>query len=351
MKTRMFAALALLAGVGALALPARADELVTRGVAWIDYSAFLAHDDDDVSGINGFQLRRLRATFDRKLGDGFDSRLRLEMDQQALQVTDGGSGDSEMVPFVKDAWLRWKYTDGHQAQFGLFETPFLRLSQSLWGLRRMEKTVADLERMASTRDIGVGLKGGLGGSIGYHAMVANGNGDNEEINPGKSLILALHQDDEDQPLVVEVAGKLDFQGDLEPGDWLTVKGVLGYRGERGRAAVEVAHQVREDAGTGGDDFTLTVASAYGVLRIDERSSAFARVDQAFDADTVTSTSYFLPIMPGFEHTVVMGGVDIELSERVTLSPNVQAVLYGDDTAGNPGPDPTIIGRVTMDVSF
>lgn len=344
-------ALATFAVASLFAVPATASDTVVKGVLWYDYQSFLAHDNDDISGINGFQSRRLRVTFDRKLGDGFDSRVRFEMDQQAMQETDGDSGADEMMPFVKDAWLRWKFSDDHQAQFGLFETPFLRLSQSFWGLRRIDKTVTDIQRMAGTRDIGVGLKGALGEGLGYHAMVANGNSDEEEINRGKSLLAAIHVDDQDRPYVFELAGKLDFQGDLAPGDWFTVKGLLGYRAERGRAGVEVAHQVRQEAGTGGDDATLTVASAYVVAELAEKVAGFARVDQAFDAETYTSTSYYLPIESGFEHTVVMGGVDFELGEKVTLTPYVQAVLYGDDAAGNEGPDPTVIGRVSIFVSF
>ncbi|MDZ7680519.1 MAG: hypothetical protein U5J63_02125 [Fodinibius sp.] len=50
------------------------------GRVYSDYYWMAKHHNADIEGQNGFWFRRIYATYEQQLGDGFSSRLRLEIE-------------------------------------------------------------------------------------------------------------------------------------------------------------------------------------------------------------------------------------------------------------------------------
>ncbi len=85
MRNKLMVAFIGLLGLLVLAAPAASQDLpdwVSRlkvsGLAFGDYYNVAAHHDEDLEGMNGFWFRRIYLTFDFKVDDNVDSRLRFE---------------------------------------------------------------------------------------------------------------------------------------------------------------------------------------------------------------------------------------------------------------------------------
>lgn len=131
---------------------------------------------------NGFQFRRIYFTYDYKISETFDTRLRLEADQSA-NTSNGRIGVA-----LKDAYLKWKNIfDGSDIILGLQPGPAFEVSEGIWGYRSLEKTILDLRGIVSSRDLGISLKGMLdnSGIINYWVMVGNNSGNSPEIDKYK----------------------------------------------------------------------------------------------------------------------------------------------------------------------
>jgi hypothetical protein len=85
--------------------------------------------------------------------------------------------DNKLTYYIKLANLRWKNIwKGTDLVIGQSATPaFPLLTESIWGYRSIERTVADIRRTPSF-DLGVSLQGKFDskGNYGYNVMVGNG---------------------------------------------------------------------------------------------------------------------------------------------------------------------------------
>ena len=54
-----------------------------------------------------------------------------------------------MIPFVKDAWFKYKFSN-QALIIGISPTPTFQIIQKIWGYRPVEKPNLDLKRMASS---------------------------------------------------------------------------------------------------------------------------------------------------------------------------------------------------------
>ncbi len=79
------------------------DQAELSGRVYSDYYWMTQHHNENIEGKNGFWFRRIYATYDRDLADGFSTRLRLEMNSTGDFVS-----SSDMVPYIKDAYLKWQ---------------------------------------------------------------------------------------------------------------------------------------------------------------------------------------------------------------------------------------------------
>ncbi len=340
----------MLAAVVAVALgaaPATAQDVpdwVNRmkisGLAFGDYAWMAASHDPEMEGNNAFWFRRIYLTFDYGFSQAWDFRLRFEANSA------GDFTSSKIEPFVKDAWVRWK-NDRHAIYIGLSSTPTWDLVEGFWGYRDVEKTALDLQKMGSSRDLGVAAKGKLdeGGRVEYHAMIGNGSGTKGETNEGKKALLglAVHPTDE---LVIQVYGDVDDR----PGDTdrTTVQAFAGWEGDDARLGVQFAHQNRQREEEASLD--LDVLSVFGAVDVSERVALLARYDRMFDPNPDAAAIAYLPMDPTAKSNLLLGGIDIELDAHFHLIPNLEVVFY-DDVSGLPKPDTDVVPRVTFSAKF
>lgn len=300
-----------------------------------------AGEDDEIEGANGFWIRRVYLTFDYRLDESFDFRLRFEGNSP------GEFRDEEsIVADVKDLWIRWN-AGRHQVHLGITGTPTWGFIEDFWGYRDVEKTALDLHDFASSRDLGIGATGRLDekGRFRYHVMLGNGAGTAAEVNEGKKLYGSLRYE-HPSGFAVEVYG--DYEERPDDGDTGTYQAFVGWRGEVGRIGVMAARQHRERGGA--PDLDLELGSAFAVLELHERVSVLGRVDRMFDPNPGAAGIDYFVMSPREENTFLLAGVDVELVERVHLVPNVEAVFY-DDSSTTPGPDSDVFLRTTFSATF
>ena len=322
-------------------LPDWVDRLKISGLAFGDYYWMARHNDEAVEGQNGFWFRRIYLTFDFGLSEEVDFRLRFEANSSG----DLESG-SKIEPFVKDAWVRWK-GGLHSVLLGLQSTPTWNLLESVWGYRDVEKTPLDLQKMGSSRDFGVALKGKFdqGGKVRYHAMIGNGSGTKGETNKGKKGMLAL----EVRPgggLLVQAYG--DFEDRPGDTDRATVQGVAAWQGDDGRVGVQLAHQEREVEGAA--DIDLDIFSVFGVARLSDRVSFLTRYDRMFDLNPDAGKISYLPMDPTAKSNFLLAGFDFEVVEGFHLIPNLEVVFY-DAVGAAEAPDTDVVPRLTFSTKF
>ena len=182
------------------------------GQAYVDYFYRFGDDDKTVlwqkpkdnlwdsardatinDAFHGFTYRRLYLTTDAAISERFRARFRLE-------ASDSKIGSGGPVPFVKDMWIDWQYTDDHSARLGVMPPPVFQLSEGVWGYRSLEKTILDLQGVNSSRDFGIRFDGPVpvhGDLVRYAVMLANGNGnraDDDKYKKGYAQI-SIHPSD------------------------------------------------------------------------------------------------------------------------------------------------------------
>jgi hypothetical protein len=324
-----------------ITLPAMAQQTTKiSGYMFGDAYYIASAPDADLEGRSAFQYRRIYVTLDKGIAENVDARFRIEASQPGDFAT-----KAKMVPFVKDAYIRWKRS-GHSVYFGLSTTPTWSRLESAWGLRSVEKTPLDLYKFGSSRDFGIAAKGPLGssGRISYHAMLANGASTGSETNDGKKALLSLAFEVVDG-LTFEAYG--DYEGRDGDTDRSTLQGSLLYGGDWGRIGATFARQTRGVEGA--DATTLDVASVYLAAAVSDRSDAFVRVDRQFDPNPSAAKISYLPFAMADATTFVVAGVSVEVVDKVFLQPNVELVTYSVDSGD--APNSTVIPRMTVFFKF
>lgn len=124
---------------------------------------------DTADGFSEFKFNRFYFTYDVKVSDQHSVRFRLDGDNKA----DG----KKWRPYLKHAYVAWAdVIPGAKAYFGMQGIPNWSYSEKFWGYRSVEKTIMDKNKIGSSADVGVGLKGKLSSSLHYHLLYANGSG-------------------------------------------------------------------------------------------------------------------------------------------------------------------------------
>ena len=349
-KTSVIGAAGLLLGclLGTTGLARGSDEvpdwvkrLKISGVVFGDAYGFVASHDAAIEGENGFWFRRIYLTFDTAVADDIDFRLRFEGNSPG-----DFSSDDEIDPFVKDAYLRWKFNH-KELVLGLSPTPTWEAIQKFWGYRSVEKTPLDLQRLGSSRDTGIALKGRFNenGRFRYHVMFGNGSGTRGETNEGKKGMAAFSFHPSDRWFVELYADTENRPGET---DRRTYQAFLGHKGERYRCGALYGRQHRE---TGpGTDLDLDIVSVFGVFELKEKINLLARIDRMFDPNPDGAKIDYIPFDPTARSTLAVVGVDFAVRARFSLIPNIEAVFY-DAPGGGPDPDDDLIARFTVFARF
>jgi len=317
------------------------DRVQISGLAFGDYYDVAANHDSELQGRNGFWFRLIYLTADFEVDEDIDFRLTFEGSSPG-----DFSSASNMEPFVKDAWVRYKPGE-HGVYFGLSPTPTWGTVEKEWGYRAVEKTPLDLQRMGSSRDFGLAAKGLIDsdGKIFYHAMVGNGASTRAETNPGKAAYLALGVKPADG-FTLEIYGDLNnLPGDT---DTYTLQAYGGWRGDRSRLGVLYARQWIETGPSTKID--LDIFSVFGVVVIDEHVRLLGRFDHMFDPNPSADGILYLPMSPDAKSTFLLAGVDLAVSDHFSIIPNIEAVFY-DGVGTADAPDTDVVPRLTFSLTY
>ena len=310
------------------------------GYAFGDYYWMAANHDSDLEDRNGFRFRRIYLTFDKSLSDAFDARLRLEM-----RSPGDFTSTTRLDPFVKNAYLRWKLSNRHQAHIGLSPTPTLNVVDEFWGYRWVEKSLLDLQKMATSADMGLALRGSLdsGEQLRYHFMVSNGSGTRGESDQGKKVLLSLGLYPSDS-VILELYS--DYESRPLNTNRRTFQSFLAYQAQWGRLGFQYVHQTR----SGTPDLQLDALSLFGVAKLSPATSLFWRYDRMFDPNPDGAGISYIPFHPGAKSNFFLTGIDLKVHERFSLLPNVEVVRY-DKLQDGTRPKSDLIPRVTFFYRF
>lgn len=294
------------------------------------------HHTGKYKGQNGLQFRRINFSYDYDIDEEFSARFRLEAAND-----DFTKAAAAMTPFVKDAFLKWKFQPTHGALFGLSASPTWDEIEEFWGYRSVEKTPLDLQKWGGSRDLGIALRGHFDPEkqFGYHVMTGNGSDTKQETNKTKKVYLALDA----KPIggfYVQAYGDYETNKSVTPGSSVGTYQIFGgWKTGRGRVGLQYAHQWR--GVTGGPDKHLNLVSVFGVAKLTERWSALARWDYHMDYNPdLAGVSYF-----GFsgagntnvtnaKNTLLVFGADYSRAEgKVHVIPNVEIFTFGRNDAG------------------
>ena len=327
--------------------PAQAQQPRISGYVFGDAYVVAAHDDadgveeaDQIQGQNGLWFRRMYLTFDFPLSDTWRTRIRTEM---------GSPGDfstrARLVPFAKDLYVQWR-NDRHRVTFGLSGTPTWATVEDVWGYRSVEKTLLDLQRIGSSRDIGIAAQGSLDPDekIFYNVMISNGGGTSSENNKGKKILAAVGVRPSDG-LVLEAY--TDFEERPGEANRFTIQGFAGIEREKGRAGLQYVHQTRETPG--GPDIEVSGLSVFGVVQLEENLHGFARFDKMFDLNPDAGRISYLPFHDTAKSNMLLFGIDFQPIEQIHFMPNAEIVFYDENSGFKPGA--TVMPRMTFFVTF
>ncbi len=387
-------AVAAAAFAGSTALKADMSPVKVSGYAigdyyWIAQSNTLGKSGmpgEGYSGQSGWDFRRIYISLDQNLDDAFSWETRLELDGGDFTGNNGGTSSTTLIqPYLKTAFLKWKYMDGEYAWFGLNVTPEFDFVEGQWGYRSVEKTPLDLQGWSISVDQGVGLMGSLGmPGLSYEAVVGNGTGqkalagglsgvNDPKTGVGKEFAASITYQPMDM-LVAQVEGNYDNSvtdgGFANPDAYKYLLGAfVELKSDMGRLGLQYDQRDAVDgtpaqAGKNGAA-RQELVSAFLVGNILDNLSFYARMDQLLwepnptDGDNLFNlgtASQYIEQATGYYNTTAILGLDYKASANVHFEPNVEVVSYEAQKSGGAGanwgvPSQDVIPRLTMYVTY
>ena len=317
------------------------------GLYFGDYYYIAAHHNEELKSRNGFWTRRVYLTYDQKLNETFSSRLRFEMNSPD-GLKEGAVGKN--IPYMKDAYLRVSPKDSsHSIYLGLSTTPTFAVLSSLWGYRAVEKSMPNLQKYGSTRDLGIAFKGKVPGvdMLSYHAMVGNGAGTGAETNKYKKGYFSAMLRPSGG---VIVQGYVDIETRAPDMSRMTFMGLLGYQMDDYRIGAQFSHQI-QGQGEGKDDVTIQGLSVFGAAAVKpEKIWVFGRVDKMLSVNSAGPKFTYTPMSGAAKSNTLIAGLDYRPAKNVHIIPNVFMVIYDSPEEGDkPGAD--LMTRVTLYYKF
>jgi hypothetical protein len=177
-------------------------------------------------------------------------------------------------------------------------------------------------------------------------MSGNGTGTASETDEQKKFYLALNAGKVSK-FIVQLYGDYEDRRSSNQSS-RTLQAFLGGGGDIGKIGLLFARQTKEQ-GIGNANLEIDVASAYGILNIGEKFSAYVRMDHLFDPNPNANKIAYIPmIKTAKETTVYILGGDYRVAKTISLLPNIEVVSYGEDTVDTSiKHDDDIIGRLTI----
>lgn len=312
------------------------------GLVFGDYYGFAQHHLPEWQGQEGFWFRRIYFTYDHRWSPPLTMRLRLEMNSNG--VLEGGL----LAPYVKDAYLRWAFVERHYVTLGIHPSLTFDFSESVWGLRHIEKAPLDLYRVDASRETGVTIGGAVNErqSIKYQIQYGNDAGQESETNRAKAVRLAARFETNPGWSLEGVFGQY-FRPDEATRTLAQV--FAAYQGTKGRAGFQYSFQQRRaPASTRDPDVNLDIYSGFAVYHVKpEKLSLFARVDRFDDPCADCGSIDYLPIDTQSPFTLTVAGLEYYIHPSVRLSPNLESVAYGAPAGSAPRATNDLVLRLTF----
>jgi hypothetical protein len=302
-----------------------APSLAISGLLFGDIYVVTSHHLEDAAESFGGWLRRAYLTADATSGDGWFSRIRLEANQ---------SGEFERYRFrvaFKDLHIGFAAGE-HRITAGLSPTPTIDLVERYWGLRSLEKTPLDLQRVAS-RDTGIAARGPLAfdGALRYRAMVGSGIGFGTESGDGYKLMGAISWEFSPGWIIDAYSSHERRPANT---DRFTVQGFLGHSSPGVRFGLLYANQDRQS------DPPLEVASVFLIWRLSRAASLVGRIDRLLEPSPSGDSTGYLPFDPTARATLFLGALEFELGASIRLTPGIEVIAYdvSETTGRRPATD-------------
>ena len=321
-----------------------------KGYMFGDYYYVAHHHNRDIAGRHGFWFRRIYFTYNNKLSDNIKMRLRLEMNSPG----DFTSKD-KLVPAVKDAYLSYK-TGGQELKFGIISTPTWGHNiERIWGCRSVEKTPLDLQKLGSSRDFGIGLKGNLdrGKTVSYAVMFGNGASNKGETDKGKKLYASLAFKPA-QGLLLEIYG--DYEAKKDKKKYHIYQGFASYQSDWGRIGVMYArrHFKQEIENADAKENDHDVFSGFAVIKAARDIELITRFDRYFGSGFKENYKghkiFYIPFADNAISNLIIGGISWKAAKHVWLIPNIKYVFYDQSDIGyKPAED--IYANITLYFKF
>ena len=268
-------------------------------------------------------------------------RLRLEMNSAG-----DFASKSKLDPFIKDAYLRWKFTGNHQAYLGMSPTATTDSVDRIWGYRSVEKSALDLQKWGSTRDLGggparqfrFGPKSPLPLPGGQRFGHRQRNQCGEEGATG--LELPSHRSSDGRVSIPTM--KIDR--------WRPIDGL--FRAFWPSSTIRVASA-----------FSTLIRLAMEIptwnwisFPSGESGSSLPRLhcSHATTGPSIPTRmepgSDYLPFDPTAKSNFFLGGIDLQVSDDFNLMPNVEVIHY-DKREDGTRPTTDVVPRVTFFYNF
>ncbi|PLX27478.1 MAG: hypothetical protein C0600_10365 [Ignavibacteria bacterium] len=313
------------------------------GLMFGDVYYYMDAMDEDNEDMNGLQFRRIYITTDYTINETFSTRFRLEANDGVL------NSSGKFGVLVKDAYLKWKNLfSGSDLILGISPTPSISAADAAWGYRALEKTLLDKNKIVSSRDVGIDLKGkvGDGSLVKYWLKLGNNSGNSPEgnkfkrvygmvqLNPASNLNIYLSADYAGMPEVSD-----SVTSTMKGNGALVASGVLHYKsGSDFSVGAEGFYKSHANNFYAGAGESLSDQSGFGL-------SVFTWIRLMDGVKLVGRYDTYDPNMDsGVENDVrslILAAVDFTAANNVNIMPGIE--VLGREGADNSD----VIPRVTF----
>lgn len=307
-----------------------------------------------IQDLQGFDFRRIYFTYDYRIAEEFSTRFRLES-QTLVSVN-----NTIFLTYIKDAYLKWKdIFKGSDFIFGIQPTPAFVVAEDFWNYRSLERTIMDLRRVASSRDLGASLKGKItsSGSVKYWLMYGNGSALGVESDKFKRLYAQIDLQPAEKWRMT-LYGDYRFKANKEYqvinedflNDALTTDLFIGYtEKDKFTVGLESFWQVTfndniqdEETQYVVDNRNAVGVSLFGWYKFNEMLVGVGRWD------------YYDPNISGDyrsdSRNLFIAGLSFILNDKVAIIPNFLLETYEQPDNGVTI-DPSLTGRITFYFEF
>jgi hypothetical protein len=319
------------------------------------------------AGRNAFQFRRVYLGYDYDINKQFSVQLLLAAEPSANNAVATGTtvtnadnlADNKLAFYIKYINLRWKgIFNGTDLVIGQQATPgWSALSETIWGYRSIEKTVADFHK-TNSYDLGAALQGTFDPAtkdFGYDIMVGNNSQATLSVanNPNTGFFKAFYGDlwakALDKTLIFQLyadymqTASTTVGTPLGPQAHNMLKGFVAYNVPAFTIGVEAFTNSFKNGLT---DKTSGVnenakAEAISIFAhaplVKDKLNVFARYDgynpddnsDYNGADAYTINTNFSSYDPNIKETFVTAGLDFTPAKNIHFMPNLWYIGFKD----------------------